>query len=183
MSQLLTVPPYACATFTTIAVGFIADHTRNRGYCNISSAMVAISGFVILLATSNSQAQYAGICLGAMGIYPTVSNTLSWVSNNTEGSMKRGIALGLVIGWGTLNGAVSSNVYMKHDKPRYYTGHAIVLAYLVIFLLAGSILMHVALSFENRKRRNGLRDRMLEGLTEEEIQLKGDKIPGFIYIE
>lgn len=182
-AQLLSVPPYACAAVVTIIVGYIADHTRWRGYCNIFPALLAATGFVILLATPNSKAQYAGTFLGAMGIYPTVSNTLSWVSNNTEGSLKRAIALGMIIGWGTFNGAVSSNIYLQKEKPRYWTGHAVVLAYLVVFLGVGSVLMHIGLLVENRKRKSGKRDEMLNGLTEDEILVKGDKRPDFIYIQ
>ncbi|KEY69376.1 hypothetical protein S7711_08132 [Stachybotrys chartarum IBT 7711] len=181
MAQLLSVPPYACAALATVVVGFTADHTRWRGYCNMASASIAIAGFIILLSTSNSQAQYAGVFLGAMGIYPVVPNSLSWVSNNTEGSLKRAIALGMVIGWGTLNGAVSSNIYMRAQSPRYWTGHAVVLAYLVLFLLGGSVVMHVALLRENRKRKTGQRDNMLAGLTDDEVLVKGDKRPDFHY--
>ena len=34
----------------------------------------------------------------------------AWVSSNVEGSYKRSAVLGMAIGWGNLNGAVTSNV-------------------------------------------------------------------------
>jgi hypothetical protein len=42
--------------------------------------------------------KYAGVFLGAMGIYPCIANTISWCSNNIEGVYKRGVTLGIVIG-------------------------------------------------------------------------------------
>jgi len=39
-----------------------------------------------------------------VGIYPTIPNNLSWAANNVEGSYKRGVLLGIVCGWGNLNG-------------------------------------------------------------------------------
>lgn len=87
----------------------------------------------------------------------------------------------MVVGWGNLNGVVSSNIYLTNERPRYWTGHGVVLAYQVAFLLGGSILMHVLLRIENAKRRSGKRDNMLEGLTQQEKWIKGDKRPDFIY--
>ncbi|KPI38095.1 putative transporter [Cyphellophora attinorum] len=128
-AQLLTVPPYACAAVATVAVGFLADRTRWRGYCNIATVSIGIIGFLMLIATPNVDVQYAGTFLGAVGIYPTISNTISWVANNTEGSLKRAVVIGMVVGWGNLNGVVSSNIYITNQRPRYWTGHGVVLAY------------------------------------------------------
>lgn len=88
---------------------------------------------------------------------------------------KRGITLGFVIGWGNLNGIVASNIYRAADKPLYRLGHGVVLAYLTLFLLGGSVMTHVMLRNENRKRRAGKRDASIEGRSEEEIELMGDK--------
>jgi cyanate permease len=71
-AQLLTVPPYICAAVVTICVGFFADHTRYRGYCNLATVTVGMIGFILLLSSSNIRIQYAGTFLGAAGIYPTV---------------------------------------------------------------------------------------------------------------
>jgi hypothetical protein len=88
---------------------------------------------------------------------------------------KRGITLGFVIGWGNLNGIVSSNIYRAKDKPLYRLGHGVVLAYLTLFLLGGSVVTHIMLRKENAKRRAGERDAVIEGKSEEEIKLLGDR--------
>lgn len=79
------MPPYAAAAVLTVAVGFIADRTRQRGIANILVSLLGIVGFCMLIGASSPGARYAGTFLGAMGIYPAISNTISWTSNNTEG--------------------------------------------------------------------------------------------------
>lgn len=179
--QLLSVPPYAVAAVLTVIVGFIADRTRWRGYCNMVTVSIGIIGFVLLMASSNPKVQYAGTFLGAAGIYPTIPNTLAWVNNNIEGSLKRALVLGIVVGWGNLNGVVSSNIYLDNEKPRYFTGHGIVLAYLVLLLLGGTIAMHISLRVSNRKRRAGKMDEKWAGLTDEQKWIEGDRRPDFRY--
>lgn len=127
-----------------------------------------------------------------MGIYPCVANTVSWAANNSEGVYKRGVTLGFVIGWGNLNGIVSalrgpphnvradslgqvsSNIYRAEDKPNYRVGHGVVLGYMVLFLLIGSLVTHFALVAENKKRLAGKRDHLIEGKSEQEIEMLGD---------
>ncbi|KAI2818651.1 hypothetical protein CBS115989_4913 [Aspergillus niger] len=181
LAQLLSVPPYAAAAIVTVAVGFIADRTGQRGICNIVVSILGIAGFSLLLGASSAGARYAGVFLGAMGIYPAISNTISWASNNAEGVYKRGVTLGIVIGWGNLNGVVSSNIYRGGDAPQFYPGHGAVLAYLVLFLFGGSVVQYVLLRRENAKRRRGDRDHWITGLERQEIEKLGDKRPDFIY--
>lgn len=97
------------------------------------------------------------------------------------GVYKRGVSLGFIIGWGNLNGIVSSNIYRDKDKPRYYPGHGVVLGYLVLFLFGGSVVQYLLLRRENGKRRRGERDQWVEGLDHSQIELLGDKRPDFMY--
>lgn len=178
-SQLLSVPPYAGGAIATVVVGFIADRTHARGLCNIIVSVFAIVGFGMLIGTSMPWVQYAGTFLAALGIYPCIANTITWMANNTEGVYKRGVTLGFVIGWGNLNGVVSSNIYFQ--SPRYYQGHGVVLAYLVIGLLGGSVTNTVLLRRENSLRAAGRRDHWAEGKSEREVEQLGDKRPDFFY--
>ncbi|RYP23347.1 hypothetical protein DL767_008843 [Monosporascus sp. MG133] len=122
--------------------------------------------------------KYAGTFLGAAGIYPCISNTITWMANNIEGVYKRGVVLGFVIGWGNLNGIVSFNIY--RNGPSYLEGHGVVMAYLIVFLFGGSLLMTTLLRAENKRRRAGERDYLLEGKGQQEIAVLGDKRPDSI---
>lgn len=180
-ANLLSVPPYAVAAVVTVLVGWIADRTQQRGVCNIITSLFGIVGFSMLLGSGKAGVQYAGTFLGAIGIYPCIANTISWASNNTEGVYKRGVTLGFVIGWGNINGVVSSNIYRTKDKPRFKLGHGVVLAYLTLFLFGGSVVTRALLVWENKKRRSGQRDGRVEGKSEAEIRDLGDQRPDFMY--
>ncbi|KAM3087060.1 hypothetical protein ACMFMF_000992 [Clarireedia jacksonii] len=178
-AQLLTVPPYACAAFLTIVIGLLADRTKQRGLCNICVSILGVIGFGMLLGSQNAHIKYAGTFLGALGIYPCIANTITWVSNNIEGVYKRGIVLGFVIGWGNLNGVVSSNIYFQ--KPKFTAGHATIMAYMIVFLFGGSVAMTLLLRRENAARLAGKRDHLAQGLSEKEVENLGDKRPDFLY--
>lgn len=178
-NQLLSVPPYAVAAALTVAVGVASDRSRQRGLYNMACALVGVAGFVMLMASTRPAVQYAGTFLGACGIYPSISLTIAWIANNVEGVYKRGIVLGIVIGWGNLNGIVSSNVYV--DAPRYFAGHGTVTAYLFVCMFCGSALMYALLRRENGKRRRGERDHRVEGKTDAEVAMLGDERPDFLY--
>ncbi|TVY86300.1 putative transporter [Lachnellula willkommii] len=178
-AQLLSVPPYAAAAILTVAIGYIADRTKQRGLCNIGVSLLGIAGFSMLLGSQKAGVKYAAVFLGALGIYPCIANTITWVSNNAEGSYKRGVVLGFVIGWGNLNGIISSNIFQK--PPKYVSGHATILGYMIVFLLGGSIVLDLLLVRENKRRREGKRDHWVEGLSAKESEALGDRRPDFIY--
>ncbi|KAL9049987.1 MAG: hypothetical protein Q9162_006902 [Coniocarpon cinnabarinum] len=180
-ANLLSVPPYAAAAILTIIVGWQADRQRRRGIWNILCSILGIAGFAMLLGSQTPGVKYAAVFLGALGIYPCIANTVTWTANNSEGVYKRGVVTGTVIGWGNLNGVVSSEVYRSKDKPKYYPGHGVVLGYLTLFLFVGSVVTELLLMRENKLRRAGKRDYRAEGKTEEEIMALGDQRPDFIY--
>ncbi len=138
----------------------------------------------MLVATRDPHVAYAGTFLGAIGIYPCISNTITWVSNNVEGVYKRGVSLGTVIAWGNLNGVMSSNIYRTQDGPWYRLGHSVVLEYLTIGLLGGSVANLVFLQIGNQRRdrlRQDERDGKLSGLSEEDQHHLADFHPDFRY--
>lgn len=174
-AQLLSVPPYAAAALLTIIVGYIADKTRQRGICAMVVAIFGIVGFAILLTDAPAGTKYAATFLAAMGIYPCVTNVATWITNNSEGVYKRGISVGVALGWANLQGCVVVNVYRNVDAPRFVLGHSAVLGYLTVALLGGSALHYVLLRRENMLRSTGRRDYTIEGKSEVEIRLMGDQ--------
>ncbi|KAK7417372.1 hypothetical protein QQX98_004649 [Neonectria punicea] len=178
-NQLLSVAPYALAAIVTVCVGIYSDRVHRRGIFNLAVAPIGLAGFIMLIASTNPAVQYCGTFLGAIGIYPAIPITITWVANNVEGVYKRGIVLGFVIGWGNLNGIVSSNVFFS--PPTFYEGHGTILAFMFTGLFGGSAIMYTMLARENKKRLNGERDHWVEGKTAEAIHAMGDQRPDFIY--
>ncbi|KAI0814876.1 MFS general substrate transporter [Irpex lacteus] len=191
-ANLLSVPVYAWACIVTLGIGFLGDRIGHRGVLNMILFGTGLIGYIILIASSNPSLSYFATYLAASAIYPTIRE--AWVSSNVEGSYKRSATLGMAIGWGNLNGAVTSNVYRAVDKPWYRLGHGIVLAYIAIGWLSSALYL-ILLKRENRKREQGLRNEVIDGVydefsqekngrfatVEEAIIEKGDEWSGFKY--
>ncbi|KAI8985572.1 MFS general substrate transporter [Trametes punicea] len=194
-ANLLTVPVYTLACIVTCVVGFIADRHGCRGYLTMLSFAVGAAGYIILIASRNAALSYVAVYLAACGIYPAIPNIIAWVSNNVEGSYKRSVALAMVISFGNINGAVSSNVYRAKDAPWYRLGHGIVLLYIGIGFVM-SVIYFVFLKRENARRERGERDEIIKGVNEHRSDLarngtyasvadakrdKGDEWSGYRY--
>jgi hypothetical protein len=52
ISQLLSVPPYVCASITTIIVAIVSDRKRIRGPFVIGCSFIAIIGYILLAVPS-----------------------------------------------------------------------------------------------------------------------------------
>ncbi|EIN03820.1 MFS general substrate transporter [Punctularia strigosozonata HHB-11173 SS5] len=169
-ANLLTVPVYVFACIVTIAAGLYADRKGRRGIQNMVFLCVGAVGYIILIVSRNATLSYIAVYLAAAGIYPNIPNTIAWVSNNVEGSYKRGVSLAMVIGFGNINGAVSSNVYRGQDKPWYTLGHGIVLMYIGIGLIT-SVIYYIVLRRENAARDRGDRDEIIKGVNDDPATL------------
>ncbi|KAF8902337.1 MFS general substrate transporter [Gymnopilus junonius] len=158
-ANLLTVPVYVFACIVTCTVGFLADRWGKRGYFNIVFLCIGAAGYIILIASRNPALSYFATYMATCGIYPVIRK--SWVSNNIEGTYKRSVTLAMVISFGNINGAVSSNVYRAKDKPWYRLGHGLVLMYIGIGVITSTILLFY-LKEENTQREKGARDEYIE---------------------
>lgn len=72
-------------------------------------------------------------------------------------------------------------IYRGQDAPHFYVGHGVLIGYITVLLLGGSVFQTVVLRIENRKRRNGERDAEVEGLDAAQLDILGDKRPDFFY--
>ncbi|KAK3375649.1 high-affinity nicotinic acid transporter [Lasiosphaeria ovina] len=129
-AQLMSVPPYVCACFFTIAASWFADRRRQRGVFLLGFQLVAVAGFAMLAATGDASVQYAGTVLAAIGIFPQIPLGLAWNSGNTGGSsLKRATAIAMQVMGGNCGGIVASYVYLSRDGPRYVRGHSILIGF------------------------------------------------------
>ncbi|KAF8340726.1 MFS general substrate transporter [Cantharellus anzutake] len=166
-ANLLSVPIYVWAAILTVGVGYMADRTGHRGWYNLGFSSLGVVGYAILIASRHAGLSYFATYLAASGIYPVIRE--AWMSNNVEGSYKRSVSLGIIISFGNINGAVSSNIYRAKDKPWYRLGHTIVLVYIIMGIIT-SLLFHFFLDRENEKRDRGERDeRILDRYESEEV--------------
>lgn len=127
-SQLYSVPPYVLACLATIGGGYLADKKGQRGIFMIFFCCLSTLGFILLISTDDPHVQYLGTFLAAAGIYPNVPMGVAWNGNNIGGSTKRGVGIAMHVGFGNLGGAIAAFAYRAVDKPRYYSGHGLLIA-------------------------------------------------------
>ncbi len=135
-AQLMSVPPYVCACFFTIAGSWAADRYHQRGVFLLGFQLVAILGFAMLAGSGAASVQYAGTVFAAIGIYPQIPLGLAWNSGNIGGSLKRGTGIAMQVMGGNCGGIIASYVYLNKDAPRFIPGHSILIGFVgyVIFL-------------------------------------------------
>ncbi|SNX84436.1 related to allantoate permease [Melanopsichium pennsylvanicum] len=160
IANLISIPIYIVACLFTVVVGFCADRTSRRTLYSIGLSMLGVIGYIILIANDPKNkpgVSYFAVYLAALGIYPMIPNTVAIVAGNSEGAYVRSVVTGVVISFGNINGAVSSNIYPKKGSPRFFLGHSVVLAYIVIGIISNAI-FYFGLQYENRQREAGQRD-------------------------
>jgi MFS family permease len=160
-SQLLTIPPYALATFLTVFWAILSERYRRRALFIIIASSVAIVGYIILLTNSEPSKRpgvsYAGTFFAAAGIYPSVALVLSWTAINVSGQTKRATANAMQISIGVLGAVVGTQLYRPSTAPRYVLGHSFALGYLMANIAVVGTLWWI-LEKENRVKERLLVD-------------------------
>jgi hypothetical protein len=151
------VPIYIFACIVTVIVGFVADRKGNRGLINMIMISIGITGYVILAASRTPGLSYFAIYLAAAGIYPCIPNTIAMTSTTIEGAYKRSVVMAWVISFGNINGAATTQVYLKKDAPWYPQGHGIIIMYLAIGFIS-TFLYQLGLRRSNARKAKGLCD-------------------------
>lgn len=117
LAQLMTVPPYVFACITCIGGGVLGDRTQQRGVWMVGFSVLSIIGLVMLIATNNNSVKYGAVFLAAGGFFPCVPMGAAWQGNNAGGSLKRGVAIAMNVGFGNLVSGIGSR------RVRQLTNH------------------------------------------------------------
>jgi len=180
--QLRTVPPYIVGFVVAIGTSYLVDHFDRRVYVMIPLVVVGIIGFAIFAATevANTQARFASIFLGILGIFPQGPLVLAWGANNVAPDTARGVAIATIVSVGTLGAIVPTWSFLPGFAPTYHKAAYINLGStsLTLLLYIGAFIYCLR---ENRLRKAGKRDHRLEGLTEQEISVMGSRHPKYLY--
>lgn len=141
-------------------------------------ALIAIVGVAVIYSTKGEGVRYFGIHLAVAGIYSSVPTYLSWASNNFSGHYRRATGVAAVFVFTNCGGILSTWLFRASEAPDYSTAYRINLAFLCLFLAAGT-----CLSFHYR-RQNKIRNGFVQrGEIEEYGKDKdGDRHVFFRYI-
>lgn len=150
-AQLLTVPPYAVGTVTSITAALLAERYNSRAPFIIVGCSLSIIGYILLLSDHTTGIQYLGTFFVAAGIFPSAALIFTWVASNVSGQVKRCVATAIQISIGDIGAVVGCQMYRPEESPRYPLGHGMALGFVVFSLLSTLLLWH-ALAKENRRR-------------------------------
>lgn len=181
ISELLTVPPYICATLVLLVFALWSDRIRLRSPFILAGLVMCLIGFAINISDVAVGVKYFGTFFCVSGSYAAFPGIIAWLGNNLSGQYKRGVGMALHIGIGNFGGAIASNIYLSSDEPRYILGHAIEL----MFVGIGFVFLPITvLAYQRVNARRDVQQREMEKevkFTEEELRKMGDRAPDFRY--
>lgn len=141
-TQLHTVPPTAAALALCLIMAYLSDRTGLRSPFIGFGLGLIISGLAILITVHHTfSAQYAGLCLIAMGAFSAGPIIICWYVMSLDGHVNRSIGSAWIIGFGNTGGIVATFAFLAKDAPRYHTGYSILLAFVCLGSLATALYM------------------------------------------
>lgn len=176
--QVLTIPCYALGAISYMMAARYSDWKQSRGHVVVLFCSISVAGYALLVSNAGPDAHFAGCFIVAMGLYVAVGIPLAWLPSNCPRYGKRTTATGLQLTTGNCAGLLAPFLYPSDEGPRYMKGHAVTMG----LVLLGGILYFIMWKYfewENKARRYGKRDHIMQGLTEEEILALGDENPRF----
>ncbi|KAI1490830.1 MFS transporter-like protein [Biscogniauxia mediterranea] len=176
-AQLFTVPPNMAAFFFVLGTSYLSDRVKARGPIMVSCCLVAVAGYVMLLATKDNSVRYAGTFLAAIGVFPNSPLVMGWLSNNLAPHYVRATGIGFLIAFANCSAFISTFIYLADDAPDYILGHSINLGALVLCIIVVCVQM-LYCRWENKKRDGGDRDARLGQGDEHRL---GHRHPSFKY--
>ncbi|KAJ5153558.1 uncharacterized protein N7482_010036 [Penicillium canariense] len=176
-AQLFTVPPYILSFILVLVTSYSSDRIKARGPIMVAGCIVAIAGYIMLLVAKENSVSYAGTFLVAAGVFPSSPIVMGWLSNNLAPHYVRATGIGFEIAFANCAAFIASFIYLSKDAPRYFLGHSLSLAALVLCLITVCTQM-IYCRWENRKRERGDRDDRLQYDAE---HLLGHRHPAFRY--
>lgn len=74
----MSVPPYACAFVFSLITSYISDKCQARGPFALFWSVIAVVGYGMWLATTNTKVLYGALVLQVTGIYATAGLFGAW---------------------------------------------------------------------------------------------------------
>ncbi len=160
-SNLYTIIPYSFAVVSMPIACWLADKYRVRALPHAICLCTSLTGFIILLATTNVTARMAGACFVACGTFPDLVIATSWLNSTHGGYTKRAFAFAVSQIFVQGLGIMVTQIYKT--PPRFFLGHGILLGVHVVSLIACGLLYRI-LKKENRQKDEAADKRRTGGL-------------------
>lgn len=156
-TQLLTVPPNFASFLCVLATTYYSDKIKMRGPIMLAGSVVAIIGYVMLLASKTASVRYGGTFFVACGVFVCSPAVMAWLSNNLSPHYVRATGTGFQVAVANCAAFVATFTYLSKDAPNYILGHSINIGALVLAMITVSLGI-LYNTWENKKRDRGDRD-------------------------
>ena len=114
-AQLLTVPPYMAGFVSVLVVCWASDRLKLRGVFIIGGCLVAVVGFIMLLAGDRAAVRYAGTFFVSAGVMPCSPLVVGWLNNNLAPHYTRATGTGLQVASGNCGAFIATFTYLSRD--------------------------------------------------------------------
>lgn len=184
-AQLLSAPPYVAAAISAVVFAKMSDRFFWRmPFLIIPLTIVAVAYSILMgldgaLATKRGPA-YFSVVLAVIGIYPIQAAAASWNANNIAPAARRAIGIALMNCVGNVGGIVGSFMYLESEKPKYYTGFGLSLAFGATGVIV-ALLLEWSYKYANAQKAK-IADEARAKYTEDELFDMGDKSPLFKHV-
>jgi hypothetical protein len=148
-TQLVSIIPYAFPIVSVPAVSIYADRADQRFVTFLCCMATSLTGFVIVLATTNRTALVAGCSFIAAGCYPAIVVCATWLLGSHAGYTKRATAWAIAQVFTQSYSIISTQIY--DTPPRFFKGHGILLG-LNLIGTASAVLCYFMMKASNKKR-------------------------------
>lgn len=184
-AQLTSAPPYVAAAISAIVFAKISDRFFWRmPFVVTPMAIVAIAYSIIISLNGALEEKkavaYFSVVLAVVGIYPIQAAAASWNANNIAPSSRRAVGIALMNCVGNCGGIVGSFMYLEREKPKYYTGFGLSLAFGATGLIV-ALFLELSYKMENARKAK-IADEARIKYTEEELFEMGDRSPLFKHV-
>lgn len=178
--QAMTIPVYFAGFASYIISAWYGDKIQQKGIFCIGGLTTSMIGYIFLIVNKGLVLSYIGTFVVALGLWVSTGAAFTWINNNNPRYGKRAFASGMQITIGNISGVVSPFLYSTSTRPTYYPGYGA-----TIGMLALGIALYTALHFyfrmQNKKKKEGKFDHLMEGKTDEEIAEMGENNPHYMY--
>jgi hypothetical protein len=178
--QALTIPVYFAGFATYIACAWWSDKIQQKGFFCIAGLSVSMLGYIFLIVNKGLVLSYCGTFVVALGLWTATGAAFTWINNNNPRYGKRAFASGMQITIGNISGVVSPFLYSSDTAPGYLPGYGATIGLLALGIALYTAL-HVYFRVQNRRKREGRYDYLMEGKTEEEVEEMGEANPRYMY--
>ncbi|EXJ59327.1 uncharacterized protein A1O5_12208 [Cladophialophora psammophila CBS 110553] len=121
----MTIPVYILGAVSLVTQVYFSDRLRKRGVFIVGCCVPVAVGYLLCVGTANPHADYAGMFILVLGLYPISTLAVTWISTNLSPDSKRAIGMPLAYSIANVSAVVSSQLYPNQQGPRYIQGNAI----------------------------------------------------------